>query len=239
MTPLYYNKKDGNYVTRDTALLLGEENFRRHYFLTKQDLIDGGGLPVILYKHKNSDYLIGFKDCKYKLVESEPIGELTLEPWAGEIALVEKNYCMGVIDANNGKILIPFDKKIKRILPISKDYFVVEENSGEKKILNRNNEIVDQLIGKYYKKENKLLRCVYNYNQELKVESRLSIKTLDRLSNTAKLRNTLRETVKELQREGFGLESIYRMASDIYYNKVETSSHDIDKMRTVEDEMKK
>ena len=223
---LYWDKDGKGYVTEDTARQRDMRGIQRHHFVTKKDLIDGGGLPSSAMQFENSQFYLGYKDKRFKLPSprDNDLNIMTLEPWAGEVVVVESYGYIGLIDVNTGEFLISINKNTYAIYPLSKDYFiVVDRDIDNKKIVNRNNQILDSVKGTYVKRKagDQILREVLTNDKDNKYRSdgRFSIKTLKRYEETLKDRQLLKDTVLRMKKQGVGFKEIYNILSSTYHSK--------------------
>lgn len=222
MNTLYWDKERECYVGVDVAMAKGMHGIRRHHFVDKNDLIEGGGLPLSTFQYDNSNFYIPYTDRSYRLPSprDNALNIMTLEPWAGEVVVVESNFYKGVIDVNTGELLIPCERDNYAIYPISKDYFIIlNRDTYRQKIVNRNNQVLDEVYGNYHKSKDgdKIFRHVLDKKtKKSKCDGRITINSLKRHEQNSDKIEQLKNVVIELRNAGYGDEAIHKLVDTAY-----------------------
>ena len=207
MVTKYWSRVDECYVSSQEAEDRGMHGVERHHFVTKADLVRGGGLPLAYLEHINSKFFIEFKDVTYQVVNPSKshIHMCELESWAGEVTVVENNNEKGVIDVNTGDMIIPFDKNHYDIYPISSNFFVVvAPDIDHKKIVDRKKQSLDRVIGTYELREDQLFRRLYSKDDHTyRTSGRHSIESLQKRSAVVEIRPKFIQSIKASRVYGY------------------------------------
>lgn len=216
----YWDKREKKYISKEEAMEKGMHGIRRHEYITKEDLINGGGLPDASYAF-NCDFVIVVKKQAYKIInpmDNPATNTLTLETnWAGEVVMVESSKGVGLLDLKSGEMLIPYGKNHYGIYPLNKDYFcIVDPTLENKKIVNRQQTVLDSIHGTYVRNGNQLMRHIIKDNGKYATDGRLSIKSLERREKTLTDRKNLEQTIINLKQSGMTIEELTKLVNKIY-----------------------
>lgn len=218
----YWDKVDKKYISKEDAELKNMRGIRKHYYVVKEDLIEGGGLPNPGLPF-NCDFVIVCKNQAYKLLNpmnNPSINSLTLENnWAGEVVMVENKEGVGLLDLSSGKMIIPYSKNNYDIYPLNKDFYcIVDPTLENKKLVNRQNIELDNIHGTYVKSGNQLMRHIIKENGKYATDGRLSIKTLERREKTLSARKNIEESIGFLKQNGMTIEELTKLITKMYNN---------------------
>lgn len=207
MTTKYWNRIDECYVTHQEAEDRGMRGIERHHFVTKADLVRGGGLPLAYLEHLNSRFFIEYDDVTYQVLNPSKshIHMCELESWAGEVTVVERDYEKGLIDVNTGEMIIPFDKENHDIYPINPNFFVVvSPDIDHKKIIDRKNQSLDKIIGTYEVRDDQLFRRLYSKEDHAyRTSGRHSVESLIKRSAVVEIRPKFIHSIKASMAYGY------------------------------------
>ena len=212
MKTLFWDKNKHIYITAAVAYAQKMFGVERHHLVDVDDLVNNNGLPNPAVVNDNSIFYMPIKGNWIRVISprNEKPNKFTLEPWAGKVVLAENNSCRGVVDAISGALIVPYNKDNQEIYPINeKFYVIVNKDEYKSKIVDNRNRTIDEVIGSYEKKNNKLLKRLKNATGEKEITREWTVELLNKYELISDLDEQLNLVIKEYKQFGYGLPAIY------------------------------